>query len=85
MTEHWRCVPGWDGYEISTLGRVRSVDRVITRSNGVPYRVRGRVLKTCRVKHGNHVEVVGLARLGETRSTTVAALMRETFGEGNAA
>jgi hypothetical protein len=45
-TELWRPVDGWNGYvEVSTRGRVRSVARVITLSNGQRRRVPGRVLK----------------------------------------
>jgi hypothetical protein len=32
MTERWKRVPGWPGYQVSDIGRVRSVDRVL--SNG---------------------------------------------------
>ena len=46
MTEQWRAVPGWEGlYEVSDLGRVRSLDR-LTRpgGRGRGQRRRGRVL-----------------------------------------
>ena len=29
MTEEWRVIPDWESYEVSNMGRVRSVDRVI--------------------------------------------------------
>lgn len=49
MSEIWRAVVGFEGlYEVSDLGRVRSLDRVIESvgaARGYPKRVRGRVLK----------------------------------------
>ena len=39
MRERWRAVPGWPGYEVSDLGRVRSVPRILSdgrRAGGLP-------------------------------------------------
>lgn len=46
MTERWLPVVDWeDFYEVSSLARVRSLDRVIECRNGIPARWKGRVLK----------------------------------------
>lgn len=48
MTERWLPVPGYEGhYEVSDLGRVRSLDRVLPRRGGHSrtFFSRGRVLK----------------------------------------
>lgn len=51
VSEEWRPVVGWEGmYEVSSLGRVKSVNRRIVSSSGVVQPVVGRVLaqKQCR-------------------------------------
>lgn len=45
IIETWRTIPRHPGYEASDLGRVRSVDRMIVRSNGRRQTLRGRVLR----------------------------------------
>lgn len=40
--ESWKTI---DGYEISNEGRARSLDKVIFRSNGRPYTVKGKLLQ----------------------------------------
>lgn len=50
--ERWKAIPGYEGsYEVSDLGRVRSLDRVVQCSNRI-YRLRGRTLRQCRRKDG---------------------------------
>lgn len=44
--EHWDPIPGFeDLYEVSTFGRVRSVPRWMTRSNGVEVFLQGVMLE----------------------------------------
>lgn len=76
--EIWTDVPGWRGfYEVSSRGRVRSLPRVVRRSNGVPLSVPGRVLVQSRTVSG--YPVVTLARGGVHRSRYVHTLVREAF------
>lgn len=45
MNEEWKAIPGEFGfYEVSNLGRVRSLDREFDRKNGWKYTYKGRVL-----------------------------------------
>ena len=45
MNEIWKPIKGYEGiYEVSSLGRVRSLDRHIVRKNDADYRLKGRVL-----------------------------------------
>lgn len=45
MKEAWRDIPGYEGYyQASTLGRIRSVDRVVLRNGKFPVRWRGRIV-----------------------------------------
>lgn len=52
-SEHWAPVAGFEGlYEVSDLGRVRGLDRVVLCRNGVRKPIRGRVLKPKRDRQG---------------------------------
>jgi HNH endonuclease/NUMOD4 motif len=59
--EVWAAIPGVDGYEASSFGRVRSLDREVqkTRADGSTYicRLAGRVLKPWAVKNYRAVNV----------------------------
>lgn len=74
MIEEWRPISGYRGsYEVSDLGRVRSLDRI----NAQGRFARGRILKTDAVTAG-HLQV-GLCRDGRKRNARVHRLVLLTF------
>lgn len=62
--EQWKPVVGFEGsYEVSDQGQVRSLDRVIMRSNGISQTLRGQMLKPCLNRAGYpHVNLSGRNR-----------------------
>lgn len=56
--EEWRATRV-AGYEVSNIGRVRSLDRTIVMSNGRTRNVKGRILKPGKVKSGHVLVVLG--------------------------
>ena len=51
--EEWKTISDTQGrYEVSSLGRVRSTDRVVRYSNGRVYSYKSKMLKPCRDKDG---------------------------------
>lgn len=53
MQEIWKDIPGYVGfYEVSTLGQVRSKDRIVMHRRNGPTLYRGRTLKAHRVEGG---------------------------------
>lgn len=78
MSEEWRAIPGHEGaYEVSNLGRVRSLDRVVRKTTG-PARYRGRVLRPARRTRGSYLSVV-LADAGELRPWLIHELVAVAF------
>jgi len=49
--EIWKSLPGVPGIEVSTLGRVRTLDRVVSSENGTQF-IKGRILKQYDDHHG---------------------------------
>ena len=78
--ERWLAVPGWEGfYEVSDLGRIRSVDRTIVRSDGVVQNWRGLIRKPT-VNPQGYLRVVLAREGGRVKATrTVHTLVAQAF------
>ena len=77
--ERWKPVTGYEGiYEVSNHGRVRSVDRTITCSDGRVRRHKGKVLSAGLSKRGGY-PLVSLYTQGKNQSHYVHSLVAETF------
>jgi NUMOD4 motif-containing protein/HNH endonuclease len=75
--EEWRAVVGYEGfYEVSDLGRVRSIDRVVACGHQV-LNLKGKVLRVAIAKNG--YPVVTLFKLGKGRTSLVHTLILEAF------
>jgi hypothetical protein len=76
--EEWRPVVGFEGrYEVSNLGRVRTLGRAGVRSNGQPHTVRP-LLRKLRPNPDGYL-VVGLTREGRNLLLRVHRLVLEAF------
>lgn len=75
VTEVWRDVVGYEGlYQVSNMGQVRSVDRIVTTKRGVKKRTKGRVLSQGCDQWGRRNVV-----LGRGNNARVHALVAESF------
>ena len=78
--EEWRPVVGFEGkYEVSSLGRVRSLGRVMMRRNGVPKTIAGRVVSPFHVPPVGYRYVHLWDGTGKRFSRGVHTLVLEAF------
>lgn len=82
MTEEWRPVKGYEGlYEVSNIGRVKSVDRYETQKNGIT-RHRNEKILVLMITQTNRNRVV-LCKNGKTKKFFVHQLVAEAFIDNN--
>ena len=80
-TETWLPVADFPGYEVSDLGRVRSLDRMVPTRWGTPRLSKGRILRHNLVggSRGRYYHSCSLFQNGSFRQVGVHILVLETF------
>ena len=78
MTEIWLPIEGYENlYEVSNLGRVRSLKRTVTNKNGVTQKVPGKILKPGTQQNG--YLTVALCKNGISRSFYLHRIVSTAF------
>jgi hypothetical protein len=78
--EIWKDVHGYEGYyQVSNMGRVCSIDRNVTRSDGTTRLIRGKMIRPTHTNKGQHYPVVNLCVNGKTQMHLVHRLVAQAF------
>ena len=78
VKEIWRPVVGYESlYEVSSFGRVRSLDRIIIYPNGRKHFYKGQIMKSHKDKYG--YLVILLSKNGIDKNYFIHRLVAETF------
>lgn len=78
MKEIWKDIPSYEGmYQVSNLGRVKSLSREILKNGKHPFICKEKIIKNCLNTGGYYY--VGLSKNSKTISRTVHQLMAEAF------
>lgn len=77
--EVWADIPRWPGYQASSWGRIRSVDRLVTCTNGVVRRYRGQMLRINPMGNGRPGVMMCSGALRSHTKEQVGVLVLEAF------
>lgn len=81
MQEIWKDVKGYEGiYQISSLGRLRSLDRIVVTKAGWTKRHKGVLIKTECVQNSGYIKV-DLHKNGKAKPYLLHRIVAETFLE----
>lgn len=79
-TEQWRPIPGYEGvYEVSDIGRVRSLDRVVAYANGGSRLHPGKLLRQWAPMGQNGYKQTCLCRFNKRRFVSIHRLVLLAF------
>lgn len=79
MNEEWRAVEGYEGlYEVSNLGRVRALDRLVMNNGGLQ-RKHERILQGCITPNSKGYNQVVLCKEGKIQPCLVHRLVANAF------
>lgn len=76
--EIWKDIEGYEGlYQVSSYGRVKSLEKIVIRGNGRPQTWKERILKTAK-DSGGHL-MVRLCKEGRGKSQRIHRLVADAF------
>lgn len=76
--EIWKDIKGYEGYyQVSNLGNVRSVDRIVTYSDGIKCLHKGKILKLKKDRYGYLNSY--LCKNSKVKTITIHRLVAENF------
>ena len=76
--EIWKDIPGYENfYQISTMGRVKSMERKVKGKKGSIYTVREKILKSCK-NTGGYLYVI-LKKEGKLQNARIHRLVADAF------
>lgn len=79
LIEEWRPVVGWERYyEVSSVGRIKRLSRIVSCNDGRTYRIPEKLMSPYKEKRGGHL-FIDLHVDGNDRKTQVHTLVLETF------
>ena len=78
QVEIWKSLPEYAGIEVSTLGRVRTLDKVVSGKGNVTYLKKGRILKQY-LNHNSGYLQVGVSIYGKRVTKLVHRLIAQAF------
>ena len=78
IEEEWRDIAGYEGlYQVSNLGRVKSLDRMVNNCYGSKKVIKGRMISP--VDNGKGYKCVSLCKDGKIRRTYVHHIVAQAF------
>jgi len=81
ISEVWNDIKGYEGlYQVSDMGRVKSLERTITKKNGRNQSIQERILKPS-TEHGGYLSVILYDTSGKRKTFKVHRLVCEAFHE----
>jgi len=80
ISEVWKDIKGYEGlYQVSDIGRVKSLERIIIKKNGKKQTIRERILKP-KISRNGYLQVA-LSKRDKLKSFTVHRLVCKAFHE----
>lgn len=82
--EIWENIPGFEYHQVSSMGNIRSLDRVITFANGKKQTIKGKpILKQLvvdkRTGYARYMVTLGLGKAGSVKTFRIARLVAQVF------